>query len=269
MAILKTTSPPSVDRALAILEELARSNRGLRLPEIAQRLGLPKSSAHSVLVALERRGYLQRNDASGRYLFGPKLFTLANLALSGMTVRALARPILTGLMRRTGHEVHMAILDRDQVVLIEQLVPRHLPAPIAWLGKRLDLHCTALGKALAAGQPEEQWERLIREHTLARHNDKTICTPQGFLAELARTRQRGYAIDDEEVDLGVRCLSVPVLDPAGQVMAAISLSGSTSEIHDRNADSLVRLLSAAAAAITQELTSPVGSDEIDEPVAAV
>jgi DNA-binding IclR family transcriptional regulator len=269
MASLKTASPPAVDRALAILEELAKSNRGLRLPEIAQRLKLPKSSAHSVLVALERRGYLQRNDSSGRYLFGPKIFTLANLALGGMTVREVAHPILTSLMRRTGQMVHMAILDRDQAVLIEQIAPPHLSAPMTWLGKRLDLHCTALGKALAAWLPEEQWDRIIREHTLSKHNDNTICTPQRFKAELARTKQRGYAVDDEEVDLGVRCLSVPVLGPSGEVVSAISLSGTTSDIHDGNADALVRLLAAAASQIEQELRSSAAHSVPLEEVSAV
>jgi DNA-binding IclR family transcriptional regulator len=268
MAPLKTASPPAVDRALAILEELARSNRGLRLPEIANRLGLPKSSAHSVLVALQRRGYLQRNDSNGRYLFGPKIFTLANLALSGMTVRDVAHPILAGLMRRTGLMVHMSILDRDQAVLIEQIAPPHLPAPMTWLGKRLDLHCTALGKALAAWQPEEQWERLTREHTLSRHNDNTICTPTRFRAELALTRQRGYAVDEEEVDLGVRCLSVPVFGPSGDAVAAISLSGSTSDIYEGNADSLVKLLAAAAAAIKQELSSPANTPPVEDDAGA-
>lgn len=259
MASLKTASPPAVDRALAILEELARSNRGLRLPEIAHKLGMPKSSAHSVLVALERRGYLQRNDSNGRYLFGTKIFTLANLALSGTTLRQLAHPILTELMRRTGLMVHMAILDRDQAVLIEQIGPPHLPAPMTWLGKRFDLHCTALGKALAAWEPETQWDRLIREHTLPRHNDNTICSPKGFLEELARTRQRGYAVDDEEVDLGVRCLAVPVLSRSNEAVAAISLSGSTSEINEGTADSRVRLLAAAAANIGQTIGAPLAA----------
>ena len=262
MTPLKTASPPAVDRALAILEELARSNRGLRLPEIAMKLGIPKSSAHSLLVALERRGYLQRSDSNGRYLFGPKIFTLANLALSGMTLREVARPLLSELMRRTGLMVHTAILDRDQAVLIEQIGPAHLPAPMTWLGKRLDLHCTALGKVLAAWKPEKDWDRLVREHTLARHNDNTICSPKRFLAELALVRQRGYAVDDEEVDLGVRCLAAPILDASHEAAAAISLSGSTADIHEGNADSLVRLLSATAAAIGQELRS-VNSAEIE------
>jgi DNA-binding IclR family transcriptional regulator len=256
MASLKTASPPAVDRASAILEEVARSSRGLRLPEMAYRLGLPKSSTHSLLVALERRGYLQRNAATGRYQFGAKIFTLANAGLKGMALRETSYPILAALMRQTGLNVHMAILDRDHAVLIEQIARIGELAPMFWLGERLELHCTALGKALAAFEPEEQWTRFARENSgLNRHNDNTICSSRRFLEDLAKTRKRGYAMDDEEVDLGVRCLSVPVFGPSGEAVAAISVSGTCQAVHAENAASLVKLLRNAAAQIGKALAT--------------
>jgi DNA-binding IclR family transcriptional regulator len=251
---LKTTPPPAVDRALTILEVLAQSTRGLRLPEIALRLGLPKSSAHSLLVGLERRGYLQRSDTSGRYRFGLKILSLANAALCGMTLRDIAFPVLTGLMRSTGLAAKMAILDHDQAVLIEQVHPPHVSAPMTWLGRSLDLHCTALGKVLAAFQPREQWSRLITEYRLPRHNNNTICSPKLFLKELALTRERGYALDDEEFDIGMRCLSVPICGTSDEAVAAIGIAGTTSEIHEDNLDSLLKLLTAAAGTISAALT---------------
>ncbi|HOQ45971.1 MAG TPA: IclR family transcriptional regulator [Bryobacteraceae bacterium] len=254
MLDLRTASPPAVDRALTILEAVARSNRGLRLPEIALRLGIPKSSAHSILVALERRGYLQRNS-SGRYLFGPKIFTLANIALSQMTLREAALPVLKALMNGTGVAAKMAILDRNQAVLIEQVHPPRGAAPMTWPGKRLELHCTALGKALTAFQPSDQWKRLIAEHTLPRHNDNTICSPDRLLRELALTRERGFAFDNEEFDLGFRCLAVPVFGAANEPLAAIGLTGTVFEIHDGNMASLVKQLSFAAATIREAFDS--------------
>jgi DNA-binding IclR family transcriptional regulator len=253
MSELRTPSPPAVDRALAILEEVAQSKRGLRLPELSLRLGLPKSSTHSLLVALERQGYLQRNRATRRYMFGPKVFLLANLALDGTTLRQIAYPALRNLMQRTDLTVNMAVLDRDQAVLVEQLGPPLTPAPMNWLGKRIDLHCTALGKVLAAFQPQESWKRFITEHTLTKHNDNTICTPKSFLCELGLTRERGFAVDNEELDLGIRCLAAPVFDPPSETIAAISISGRTSEIHEGNMEDRVQLLTAAASSITQHL----------------
>jgi DNA-binding IclR family transcriptional regulator len=253
MAPLKTGSPPAVERALTILEELARSKRGLRLPEVAHRLGFPKSSTHSLLVALERRGYLQRNDRTGRYLFGSKILTLANLALCGMTLREVSHPVLTGLMRSTGLASKLGILDRDQALLIEQVHPPHILAPTTWLGKRLDLHCTALGKALAAFQLHQQWNRLATEHNLARHNESTIYSPKRFIKELALTRERGFALDNEEFDIGMRCLAVPVFGTAEETVAAIAVTGTTLEIDNTNLESLVKALKGAAAMIGKEL----------------
>ena len=256
MASLKTASPPAVDRAFAILEEVARSSRGLRLPEMVYRLGLPKSSTHSLLVALERRGYLQRNTTTSRYQFGPKIFALANAGLKGMALRELSYPILAALMRQTGLIVHMAIMDRDHAVLIEQIAPMGELAPMFWLGERLELHCTALGKALAAFEPEAQWTRFARGNGgLHRHNDNTVCSSRRFLDDLATARKRGYALDDEEVDLGVRCLGVPVFGPAGQAVAAISVSGSCMAVSAENSVTLVKLLSNAAAQIGKALAA--------------
>jgi DNA-binding IclR family transcriptional regulator len=252
MTPLKTGSPPAVERALTILEELARSKRGLRLPEVAHRLGFPKSSTHSLLVALERRGYLQKNDRTGRYLFGAKILTLANLALGGMTLREVSHPVLTGLMRSTGLASKLGILDRDQALLIEQVHPPHILTP-TWLGKRLDLHCTALGKALAAFQLQEQWNRLATEHNLARHNESTIYSPKRFIKELALTRERGYALDNEEFDIGMRCLAVPVFGAAQETVAAIAITGTTLEVDNANLESLVKALKGASAIIGKEL----------------
>jgi IclR family KDG regulon transcriptional repressor len=249
---VKTASPPSVDRAFSILEEVARSNRGLRLREIANKLGVPRSSTHSLLVALERRGYLQRNESSGRYGFGPKVFTLANAGLKDMALREISYSSLAALMRQTGLAVHMAIMERDQAVVIEQIVPPEL-ASMTNPGDRLELHCTALGKALAAFEPEEQWERFVWKRVLPRHNENTICSRKKFLEELATTRKRGFAFDDEEVDLHVRCLGVPVFGPAGETVAAISVSGACGDVHAGNSGALVRMLTAAAGQIRKAL----------------
>jgi DNA-binding IclR family transcriptional regulator len=171
-----------------------------------------------------------------------------------MALREISHPILASLMRQTGLTVHMAIMDREHAVLIEQIVPPPELAPMTWPGERLELHCTALGKALAAFEPEYQWHRFISKRALARHNENTICSRKRFLEELAITNKRGYAFDDEEVDLGVRCLGVPVFGATGEAVAAISVSGTSTEVHTENATELVRLLTAAATQIHKALS---------------
>src|SRR5581483_10291364 len=131
--------------------------------------------------------------------------------------------------------------------------------PANWPGERLELHCTALGKALAAYEPEEQWSRFV-QRPLPRHNENTICSRKKFLEERAITRKRGYAFDDAEVDLGLRCLGVPVFGAGGEPLAAISLSGSCADVRDEDAAELVKLLTAAATQIRNALGANPASE---------
>jgi len=248
----KTPSPPAVDRALSILECLARSRSGLTLAELREQLALPRSSVHCLLVALQRRGYLHRNDTTGRYMFGLMLFSLANEALAGLDIREAARPHLRQLVQRTGLTAHLAILERDEAVIVEKL---EAPGPFrlaTWLGKRMDAHCTGLGKALMAFLPAEHLERILVNHGLPKHNENTISGPRKLRAELAHIRAQGYAVDDEEDELGLRCIGAPVFGPAGEAVGAVSVSGTTSQIGPENETSLSRELRRVAALISTE-----------------
>src|ERR1041384_6487778 len=135
---MKTPSVPALERALAILELMATSRVGLTLPEIATALHLPKSSVHSLLITLERHRYLHRNETTGRYLFGARLFSLGNKSLSGLQVRDLAGPHLRTLMERTGLTVHLGVLERFEAVLVEKVEPQGTGKLATWLGKRMD-----------------------------------------------------------------------------------------------------------------------------------
>ena len=208
-ADLKTPSVPAVERVLSILELLAGSRAGMPLPDIARELGLPKSSVHCLLVTLERRGYLHRNERTGCYLFGSKLFSLGNLALSGRELRDVAAPFLRALMEKTRLTVHLAVLERNEAVIIDKVEPSSMFKLATWLGKRMDVHCTGVGKALIAYLPDEELRRLVEERGLPRHNENSIVTIRKLKDELVRARRRGYAIDDEEDEIGLRCIGAP------------------------------------------------------------
>jgi DNA-binding IclR family transcriptional regulator len=249
---LKTPSPPAIDRALGLLELLAHSHHGLTLAEVAERMGIPRSSAHTILLSLERRDWLRRSAKTRRYLFGPKLFSLASRALGGMSLRETAAPALKALQQQTGLSVHAAILEENQAVLVEQFVPPQTRAH-TWVGKRMDLHCTALGKVLLAWLPEESVRQIVSGRVLSRHNENTKASPRRLLEELQETRKRGYAVDDEEAEIGYRCLGAPVFDASGTVIAAISVSGTTAQLHFVNAAPVAAQLCATAAEIAQAI----------------
>lgn len=253
MPELKTLSVPAVERALTILEMLAKSKRGLAISEIVRSLQLPKSTTHSLLLTLERRGYLHHNAKTHRYLFAVKFFSLANMVLAGIELRHQAEPMLKVLMRALGLTVHMAMLDQYDVVLIDKVEPESLIKLATWIGKRMDAHCTGVGKALIAYLPDMELDLLIKEHGLPRHNENTIVSVKKLKAQLAEVRKLGYSVEQEEDEIGVLCIGCPVFNNADRVVAAISISGTVSQITPENFPKLVEKVKQTAAMISQHL----------------
>ena len=253
MAAIKTQTVPALDRALSLLELLARSRAGLTLPELVEQSKLPRSSVHYLLVTLERRGYLQRNERTSRYLFGMNMVRLANTALSGLSLRQQVAPYLQGLVRRTNLTVHMGILRDNEAVLVAKHDSPHGTKTATWVGKRMDVHCTGLGKSLIAYLPAEELDVLIREHGLPRRNENTICSPRKLREELARVVRLGHALDDEEDELGSRCIGVPVLSADCRAIAAISVAGTSAEITGARMEMLIRETKLTATSIAQSL----------------
>ena len=200
---------PALERALTVLECLAQSRRGYSVSELSRRLALPKSSVHLILRTLERRGYLQKQMAGGRYRFGMKLVSLGRQALDGVELRDEARPALSALARNTGLTVHMGILERNEIVIIERLEAPSAIRVVSWVGRRMNLKSTAVGKALIAYLPAAEFDAQLRATDLPRSNERgTAALPQ-LKRELERVHQLGYATCDEEDEAGVRSVGAP------------------------------------------------------------
>ena len=158
----------------------------------------PKSSIHCLLLTFERLGYLQRLESSGRFVAGLNLVRIATLASHGITLRQKAGPLLSDLAQRIGLTVHMAVLENNEALLVAKVEPSGTPPVATWVGKRIDYHCTSLGKALIAWMSEDEIQRLVKERHMLRHNENTISTLTRLKEDLMRTRRAGYAVDDEE-----------------------------------------------------------------------
>lgn len=247
-----TAAPPSVERALTILEEIARWPDGLRLTEVVRRIGLPKSSAHALLFALIRRGYVWRG-ANGRYLLSTSILDLADVALPGLPLRHAARPILLELCREVGLSANVAVLIRDHAVVIDNVSLPGATGPLSWYGRRLDLHCTALGKALLAFSPTPSWRRLINERGLPQYNANTISSPRRLLEELSLTRERGFAVEDQEYILGLRCVASPVLGKDQLAVGALGVTAALAELPSDRVEPVARVLAGAAGRVAQLL----------------
>lgn len=248
-----TQSVPSLDRALSIFELLSASKNGMTLQELVQATGVPRSSIHCLLLTLQRHSYIHRNDRTSRYMFGLKIFGLANAAISGVKLREQAAPSLVTLLKQTGLTTHLAIREHHEIVLVSKLETPGMPRLATWLGKRMEAHCTGLGKAMIAHMPETELEELVRSRGLPRHNESTIVSLNKLKEELGRIRQLGYALDDEEDEVGLRCIGAPVFDAAGQAVAAVSVAGSTAQITPQNLKHLAPSVLEAASHISNSL----------------
>jgi DNA-binding IclR family transcriptional regulator len=230
MPAIKTRTAPALYHSLNILDLLTNSRAGLTLPDLVERSSLAKSSVHYLLVTLERCGYVYRVERTGRYVLGLKLFSMADSALRLLSLRDRTASYLSALKMRTGLTVHLAILERGEAVLVaKQETPGGAPLA-SWIGKRMEMHCTAIGKAILAYLPQVEVDAIIHNHGLARHNENTISSPRRLHEELERVVKIGYALDNEEDELGVVCIGLPIFGPAGRPVAAISLAGSTHEV---------------------------------------
>jgi DNA-binding IclR family transcriptional regulator len=163
-------------------------------------------------------------------MFGLKLFSLANMALSRVELRENAAGFLRSLMQRSRLTVHMALTEGDEAVLIEKVEPPGLVRLATWVGKRLELHYSAVGKCLLAYLPEDEFLRLVRDRGLTRNNENTITSIRKLKQQMAQIRHAGYAIEDEEGEIGCRCVGAPVFDHSDNVIAAISVAGSTAQV---------------------------------------
>jgi len=157
------------------------------------------------------------------------------------------------LCKETGLTVHMAVLERNEAVLIERIEAPGLVKIASWIGRRMEINCTAVGKALVAFIPESEFDQQIRSRGFIKHNQKTITVIGRLKEELARVREMHYAIDDEEEELGCRCVGAPVFDHHEKVVAAISVSGTTSQITIEKIPSLARKVRRTAEAISAQL----------------
>jgi DNA-binding IclR family transcriptional regulator len=245
---------PAAQRALAVLELLMASRKGLAVSEIARSMGLARSTTFYIINTIEECGYIHRTSPRGRYTFTAKLLELASRSLGSLWVREPAAPFLRALMLKTGLTVHLGVIAQNEVVLIDKVAPAAGQQLATWVGKRMPIHCTGLGKALMAYLPEEQIQSHIKQG-LIRYNENTIVSASRLKDELLRIRSHGYAIDDEEETVGLRCLGAPVFDKNKQAAAAISIAGTSEQLSDEKVDRLVRALKQAAASVSAELSS--------------
>jgi IclR family transcriptional regulator, acetate operon repressor len=218
-------SVQSVDRAFSLLEHLADGGGSLSLSELAARSELPMPTIHRLIRSLVSQGYV-RQEPSKRYAIGPRMIRLGESA--SRMLGSWATPQLTGLVDKFGETTNMAMLEGDACVYVAQVPSPQSMRMFTELGRVVMLHSTGVGKAILSTLPDEEVLALVNRTGMPPRTEHTITSPAALLADLARIRDVGYAIDDGEQELGVRCVAVPV--PGLPFKAALSVSGPSSRV---------------------------------------
>jgi len=242
-----------LDRAMAILDTLAAHDEDLSLYEIAERLSLHKSTIHRLLMVLERQRLVERRAPGNKYGLGLKLFELGNKACARLGIAERARPHLERVAAAARETAHLCILDDGEVLYLAKVEASRTVRVPSSVGQRNPAHCTAVGKALLAHLAERDLDALIHDRRLEAHTPNTITTPTLLKRELRTIRERGYAVDDEEIEEGLRCIGAPVRDHTGRVVASMSIAGPAFRVTRAKTAMLARLVIEAADALSAEL----------------
>ncbi len=243
----------AVDRAVTVLEAVAERRDGLTNSEISRSLEIPKSSASYILRTLERRGFLRRDRETGRYRLGLKVLSLGRDVLASLNIGEVAHPFMSSLVERVHMTSHLAALDQGEAVYVEKVEAPGFFKVNTWVGRRMFVHSTSVGKVLVAWMPREEVEAILREKGLKKRTPKTITSQGKFFVELQRVRAHGYAVDDEENSLGARCVAAPVFDLLGRTEFALGVSGTVSQMDDDLLPRVVEHLKDTARRISRQI----------------
>lgn len=242
----------SVATAIELLKAFSEDEFEIGISALAKRLGVAKSTAHRLATTLMSEGLLEQDRASGKYRLGIALFRLGTLVRRRMNVSEVARPFLFSLRERTNETVHLAILDGRDIMYVYFLESTQAVRMRSDLGLRKPAYCTAEGQAILAFSPPEAIEGIIGEGLQPR-TPRTITAPDELLKSLDAVRQRGCAIEDEESEIGVRCVAAPIRNDAGEVVAAVGVAGPVSRLSKKALSVFMPHVIATADAISARL----------------
>jgi DNA-binding IclR family transcriptional regulator len=248
-----TSRSPAVQRALAVLELLARNGSGLTLSELGRALGQAKSSLHAVLATLEDAGFVVRDTVSKRYTLGPQVLALSAAYARQSDLLRSFYETASPLARELGETVQMAVLQGRHVLYVAKQEGTQWVRLASEVGTLLPAHATALGKCLLAGLTAAELDRLFAGVELERLTERTITTLEALEAELERVRASGYAIDRGETLADVNCFGAPIRDAAGSVVAAISISVPVSRVTPERTGELIDAARRAAHTLSRRL----------------
>lgn len=242
----------SVERACDILDALCAAGGEATLHEISARVALSKSTAHGLLATLHSRGLVSRTSAS-RYTLGLRLFELGNAAVARLDLRGQAGQVLRGLLNQFQETVNLVTLDGSDLVCIDKVETTQSMRIVSKVGSRLPAACTGVGKAILAHLPSDHVERLLQSTPLKPWTRNSIIDKDLLRGHLAEIKRCGYAIDDEEIVDGLRCVAAPIFDHRGGCVGALSISGPSARMAPARLEEMIPAVCDAGQEVSRRL----------------
>jgi IclR family acetate operon transcriptional repressor len=243
----------SVDRALLIIETLAEDDEGYRLSDLAVRTGLSTSTAHRLLATLERRRFVQFDRYESKWHIGAQSFAVGATFARRRNFVAQAMPYLRKLRDLTRETANLAVVDDETIIVLTRMESREIMRSLTKVGGRVAMVASGVGKAVLATYSDEDVNAIIRRQGMPRLTEKSIVRPSELFRELQAIRRQGYAIDDEEARIGLRCVAAVVYSDCSEPLAAISVSGMTSRVTEDRLPALGKTVQEVAAELTVAL----------------
>ncbi len=243
----------SVDRALSILELISDYNEGLGITEISEKTDLHKSTVHRLLGTLMYKGFVVQDTITNKYRISLKLYELGTKRIEDLDILNASKPYTKRLMEELNEVVHLVIRDKNDIIYIDKVEADNTIRMASNIGRRSPLYCTSVGKAILAFTDEKEVEDIWKNSNVQKLTPNTIIDFQLFKEELEKIREQGYAEDDEENELGVRCIGAPVFNFHGEVEGAISISGPTIRVTKDKVEKIAEAVKKYADLISIEL----------------
>jgi IclR family transcriptional regulator, acetate operon repressor len=252
-ADVRDTGVQSVDRALSIIETLAEDDEGYRLSDLANRTGLSTSTVHRLLATLENRRFVQFDRSQSKWHVGARCFTVGATFARRRNFAAQAIPYLRKLRDLTRETANLAVVDDEFIVVLTRMESREIMRSLTKLGGRVAMVASGVGKAVLATYSDDDVSAIIHHHGMPRLTEKSIVRPGELFKELEKIRRQGYAVDDEEACMGLRCVAAVVYNDCAEPLAAISVSGMTGRLTDERLPQLGQTVREVAAELTVAL----------------
>lgn len=243
----------SVDRALSIIETLAEDDEGYRLSDLAIRTGLSTSTVHRLLATLESRRFVQFDRAASKWHVGSRAFTVGASFARRRNFSTQAIPYLRKLRDLTRETANLAVVDDEFIIVLTRMESREIMRSLTQVGGRVAMVTSGVGKAVLATYSDEDVGAVIRHHGMPRLTEKSIVRPSDLFRELEKIRKQGFALDDEEACMGLRCIAAVVYNDCAEPLAAISVSGMTSRLTDHRLPEVGQIVREVAGELTVAL----------------